>query len=81
MTTHNADDGWFSILRWGHCNAYPMPPRGPYRGRREALEALGRWRERAGSLAGTIEAAHSVRLAGPFATRAAARNADISDNA
>jgi hypothetical protein len=49
-------------------------------GTREDCEnALARWRQRAGHLAGTAEAAHSIRVAGPYSTRARARRADISE--
>jgi len=49
-------------------------------GSREQVEgALDRWRSRAGWLAGTAEAACSVRVAGPYSSRARARRADISE--
>lgn len=53
-------------------------PRGTTGSLDECRGALARWRDRAGSLAGAAEAACSVRIVGPYATRAAARRADIS---
>lgn len=69
---------WHAIVRWGQ-GPYRMPPRGPYRTRGEAEAALDRYAERMGSLWGTIQAAHSVRVYGPYPTRDAARRADISE--
>lgn len=51
------------------------PPAGPFKSVKEAEEALNRWRERLGCIAGTVEAAHGICLLGPFTTREAARRA------
>jgi len=68
-------DGWYAVVSWGpHYDG----PCGPYRSYGEAREALGRWSNRKGAEAGTIMAAASVRIYGPYGTRAAARKADIS---
>lgn len=69
-------DKWWSILTFG--SLYDGP-HGPWKGREDAEEALGMWRERKGSEALTIENASALRIAGPFDSRDAARNADISD--
>jgi hypothetical protein len=68
---------WYTIV-WAGSGPYTMPPRGPWKRLDDAYDALARWRTRAGHLTGTIEAAHNVRVVGPFATRAQAREADIS---
>ena len=69
--------GWYTILHAGS-GPYTMPPRGPWSSEDEALDALDRWSDRVGHLAGMIIAAHTVRLAGPYPTRERARRADIS---
>jgi hypothetical protein len=74
------DQGWWTTVTFG--TAYlpgPTPPAGPWRSREEAEEAVARWRRRLGYRAGTYEAASNLRIVGPFRTRAAAREADISD--
>ena len=74
--------GWWTTVSFGGAlvTAYRTDwPRGPWRSREAAEAAMGRWRTRVGSLAGTIMAAHSVRLVGPFPTRDAARGVDVSD--
>ena len=70
--------GWYRIVAWG-TGPYRMPPTGPWPSAGEADAALQRWRERAGDMAGTIEAAHSVRVYGPYASRREARQGDISE--
>ena len=40
------------------------------------MAALEQWRERKGALAGKIEAAHNIRVVGPFPTREIARLID-----
>ena len=65
---------WYTVVWIGDCDA----PRGPWRTTAEARAALGRWSERLGWEAGSVEAACTVRIVGPYDTRAAARRADIS---
>ena len=72
--TNHETSGWYGYSRAGS-GPYRMPPRGPWSSESEAQDALDRWRESVGSIAGTVEAAHSIRLAGPYRTRAAARRA------
>lgn len=67
---------WFA---WVTCGGDPAPARGPFRSIEEAEEALARFRERHGYLAGTYEAAGSLRLQA-YPTREKARGADISDD-
>lgn len=65
---------WYAVVTHGlRCGL----PRGPWRSLDEALDAIGRWRRRAGSDAGTHLAASNARLYG-YETRARARRADIS---
>ena len=66
---------WFTYVRFG---SDPMPARGPFRSIEEADTAMENFQGRYGHLAGTYLASGSVRLVGPFATRAKALNADIS---
>lgn len=68
-------DHYYTFVRFG---SDPMPARGPFKSIEEAEEAMERFRYRHGHLAGTWVASGSVRLVGPFATRKAAREADIS---
>lgn len=68
---------WYTTVSFGS-GPYAMPPRGPWRSIAEAEDAIERWEDRVAHLAGTIRAAHSVRLVGPYRTRHAARQADIS---
>jgi hypothetical protein len=56
----------------------PMPARGPFRSFEEADAAMERFKERYGHLASHYLASGNVRLVGPYATRAAALDADIS---
>jgi len=74
-TNDEQSDEWWVCATFG-TGPYRMPPRGPWRGRRTAELALDRWAQHAGYLAGTITAAHSVRLRGPYRTRAKALNDD-----
>lgn len=67
--------GWFAVVSVG--TKY-KGPRGPFRSREEADEAVRRWSAREGYLGGSILAAASVRVYGPYATRRAAKRADIS---
>ncbi len=69
---------WYRIVSFGS-GPYEMPPVGAWPNRDAAAAALDRWRERAGWGAGTREAAHSVRIYGPYRTRAEARDGDISE--
>lgn len=72
MSTHD----WFTVVSFGGNSGAPS---GPWHGEEAAREALGRWQDRMGSEAGTAIAAHSIRIVGPFCTRSAAQDADISD--
>jgi hypothetical protein len=74
----NHKSGWFTTVSWGS-GPYPLPPRGPWHTREEAEAAWSRWAARVGSLAGTIIAAHSARIVGPFPSRRLAQWADISN--
>lgn len=67
---------WWTAVSFG--SSYDGP-RGPWLGKQAAERAVSAWRARKGAEAGSIEAASSLRIVGPFATRAIARNADISD--
>jgi len=78
------NDGWYTVVSSGGAmaTAYPTDwPRGPWKSEAEAEAALDRWVERRDldSEWGTIQAAHNIRVVGPFRTRAIARQADISD--
>ena len=66
---------WYT---WLSAGSDPAPAAGPHRSVEAARAALDRFRSRHGHLAGTYEAAGSLRLV-EFPTRAAARKADISD--
>ena len=67
---------WYAWVSFG---ANPSPAKGPFKTVDEAKVALERFRERYGALAGTYEEVGSVRL-NEYPARAAAREADISDN-
>jgi hypothetical protein len=67
---------WYAIVSFG---SSPAPAKGPFASVEKAEDAVSRFRSRHGSLAGTYLAAGSTRIVGPFASRAAAREADISD--
>lgn len=54
-------------------------PVGPWRSRDEALAAVGRWKQRMEHRAGSLVAAHTIRLHS-YSTRAAALDADINDS-
>jgi len=78
------NDGWYTVVSNGGAlvTAYPTDwPRGPWKSEAEAEEALDRWVERRdlADLWGTIQAAHNIRVVGPFRTREIARQVDISD--
>jgi len=66
---------WYTYVRFG---SDPMPARGPFRSIEEADAAMENFQARYGHLAGTYLASGSVRLVGPYATRAKALDADIS---
>lgn len=66
---------WYAWVNFG---GHDRPAKGPYPSRAAADAALRCWRERLGWRAGSAENAGSLRLYG-YSTRAAARNADISD--
>lgn len=66
---------WFTTVSFGGGSQ----PRGPWHGEDAAHDAMDRWSARRGHLAGTEAAAHTIRVVGPFCTRAEAREADISD--
>lgn len=70
---------WHAIVHFGSSGNCPSAPHGPYRSREEADEALSRFLRRLGADGGSYAAATSVRVVGPFPTRAVARDADISD--
>lgn len=55
-----------------------MPARGPFRSIEEADVAMENFQGRYGHLAGTHLASGSVRLVGPYGSRAKALAADIS---
>lgn len=74
MSTHK----WWTIVQHGSYGNTAPTPRGPWHTEDDARAALQRWRERQGSEAGSAEAATSVRIYGPYRTRAAALDADIS---
>jgi hypothetical protein len=67
---------WFAILTAG---SSPRPAQGPFRSIEDAREAVQRFRESKGSLAGTYLASGSALIAGPYPTRAKAKAADIGD--
>lgn len=71
---------WYAIVAFGdpESTVRARLPRGPFASVDGAREALSRWRARAGWLAGTAEAAHSIRVVGPYATRREARAADVA---
>ena len=66
---------WFTYVKFGSA---PGPAVGPFNSIADAESAMDRFLARHGYLAGTYLASGSIRLVGPFATRKAARNADIS---
>ena len=70
-----ASHDWFTTVGFGGNPA----PTGPWHGEDAAGEALDRWAARTRWQAGTLQAAHSIRIVGPFCTREAARRTDISD--
>ena len=60
---------WYVIARSGSIDC----PRSAYASIDEAQDALDRWGERQGHLAGSTVQAHNVRITGPYRTRAIAR--------
>ncbi len=69
------NENWYTFVRFG---SDPMPARGPFKSVEEADEAMEAFRFRYGHLAASYLASGSVRMVGPFPSRAKARNADIS---
>lgn len=67
---------WYTFVLFG---GGPCPARGPHKTIEAAEEAVRRFRIRHGHEAGTHLAAGSVRMVGPFGSRRAAQEADISD--
>lgn len=65
---------WWTTVGFGGNPA----PVGPWKSRGEALAAIGRWKARMEHRAGSLVAAHSIRLHS-YSTRAEALAADISD--
>jgi len=79
-TTAAATHDWYTIVSFGWYGPLTVsPPRGPWHGAEAAEEALDRWAARAGQHAGSAMAAMSIRIVGPFCSRAVAQAADISD--
>jgi hypothetical protein len=70
----NAGHDWYTIVSFGGGSQ----PRGPWHSEDAAHEAMDRWYRRRGHYAGTEVAAHSIRVVGPFCTRRAAQETDIS---
>lgn len=68
---------WFAIVDFGY-GACPSAPRGPWRFANEAFAALDRHVDRLDSEGGSYLAATNARVVGPYASRAAARDADIA---
>lgn len=67
---------WWTTVSFG---ALYDGPSGPWKSEEAAAGAMSHWRDRKGADAGSIEAASSLRVVGPFRSRAIARQADISD--
>lgn len=65
----NTKATWYTFVRFG---SDPMPAKGPFKSIEEAETAMESFRERYGHLAGTYLASGSVRLVGPYPTRAKA---------
>jgi len=73
---------WYTVVSSGANAPYPTDwPRGPWKSEAEAAQALGQWamRRHLCDTWATIQAAHNVRIVGPFRTRAIARSADVSN--
>lgn len=73
---------WWTVVSTGANAPYPTDwPRGPWKSKDEAAQALDRWamRRNLGNMWATIQTAHNIRVIGPFRTRAIARYADISN--
>jgi hypothetical protein len=65
---------WLTTVAFGGNPA----PVGPWRTREDAYTSLQRWIDRQGSEAGTLVAAHTIRVS-EYATRTQARGGDIAD--
>lgn len=72
---HARHTTWLTTVGFGGNPA----PRGPWRTTDEARESLRRWARREGADAGSLIAAHTIRVYA-YTTRAAARAGDISDS-
>jgi len=68
---------WYTIVTDGGATN-PTPARGPWKSYEDADAAILAFRERHGHLAGTYLAATNARIVGPYRTRRAALEADIS---
>lgn len=66
---------WFTTVGFGGNPA----PIGPWKDTQQASEVLHRWLAREGHKAGSLVAAHTVRVYA-YTSRQAARQADISDS-
>lgn len=66
---------WYRTVGFGGCPA----PQGPWNNTADATRALTRWINQRGAQAGTLIAAHSIRI-NEYETRAQARAGDISDD-
>lgn len=76
MRTGPGPHDWWTVVSFGGDGGAPA---GPWRGETAAREAFGRWQDRQGAAAGTLIAAHTLRIVGPFCSRSKAQDADISD--
>lgn len=70
---------WYAIVWHGSFGRYRQPPTGPWPSLEHARQAAAAWRDRIGADQGATPAHTTVRIVGPYRTRAEARNADISD--
>jgi len=66
---------WWTTVGFGGTSSAPV---GPWPDPELARQSLTRWAQRKGYRAGTIIAAHTLRVNG-YRSRAAARDGDISD--
>lgn len=71
--------GWYVIRGFGDGYNDIRPPRRAFRSLEEALEALERFKRRAGHHYDTLMRAHSYRILGPYRTRREAEEATIAD--
>lgn len=67
---------WYTVLLFG--SDAQQPPRGPWSSKDEADTSISRWHTRLGAYAQGIAASMSATLAGPYPTRARAREACIA---